>query len=99
MGGALPWEARMQRSLLALLLIGTFVYATGGASAQPVETPSIQSEQVEVHSVVVDMPQVISLSLASPDSWGTLPSPVWMEDHPLATGQEAQAREYSSPTS
>ena len=30
MGGALPWEARMQRSLPALLLIGTFVYVTGG---------------------------------------------------------------------
>ena len=46
-----------------------------------------------------DMPQIISLSLASPDSWGTLPSPVWMEDYPPATGQEAQAREYSSPSS
>jgi hypothetical protein len=89
----------MQRSVLALWLIGTIVYATSGASAQPIETASIQSEQVEVHSVVVDMPQVISLSLASPDSWGTLPSPVWMEDQPPATGQEAQAREYSSPTS
>ncbi len=88
----------MQCSLLALWLIGTLVYAPSGA-AQPVEPASNPSEQVEVHSVVVDMPQVISLSLASPDSWGTLPSPVWMEDHPLATGQEAQAREYSSPTS
>jgi hypothetical protein len=72
----------MQRSLLTLWLIGIVVYATGDASAQPVETASIQSEQVEVHSVVVDMPQVISLSLASPDSWGTLPSPVWMEGQP-----------------
>jgi hypothetical protein len=89
----------MQRSQLAFWLIGTIVYATGGASAQPVETASIQSEQVEVHSVVVDMPQVISLSLASPDSWGTLLSPVRMEGHPLATVQEAQARSYSSPTS
>jgi hypothetical protein len=88
----------MQRSLLALWLIGTIVYATSGAGAQPAETASIPSEQVEVHSVVVDMPRVISLSLASPDSWGTLSS-VWMEDQPPATGQEAQAREYSSPTS
>jgi hypothetical protein len=87
----------MQRSLLALWLIGTIVYATSGAGAQPAETASIPSEQV--HSVIVDMPRVISLSLASPDSWGTLSSPVLMEDHPLATGQEAQAREYSSPTS
>ena len=89
----------MQRSLLALWLISTIVYATSDATAQSVETASNPSEQVEVHSVVVDMPEIISLSLASPDSWGTLPSPVWMEDHPLATGQEAQAREYSSPTS
>jgi hypothetical protein len=98
-GRALPLEARMQRSLLALWLISTIVYATSDASAQPVETASNPSEQVEVHSVVVDMPQIISLSLASPDSWGTLPSPVWMEDYPPATGQEAQAREYSSPSS
>ena len=89
----------MQRSLLALWLIGTLVYATSDASAQPLETASNSSEQVEVHSVVVDMPQIISLSLASPDSWGTLPSPVWMEDNPPATGQEAQAGEHSSPTS
>jgi hypothetical protein len=99
MDGALPWETRMQRSLLALLLMGTFVYATGSPSAQPVGTASNPSEQVEVHSVVVDIPEVISLSLASPDSWGTLLSPVWMEDCPQATGQEAQAREFSSPTS
>jgi hypothetical protein len=89
----------MQYSLLTPWLIGTIVYATSGASAPLVGTASIQSEQVEVHSVVVDMPQVISLSLASPEFWGTLLSPVWMEDHPLATGQEAQARNYSSPTS
>jgi hypothetical protein len=66
----------MQRALLALWLIGTIVYATSGAGAQPAETASIPSEQVEVYSVVVDMPRVISLSLASPDSWGTLWSPV-----------------------
>jgi hypothetical protein len=99
MGGALPWETRMQRSLLAFWVIGAIVYATSGASAQPIETASIQSEQVEVHSVGVDIPEVISLSLASPDSWGTLLSPVWMEDRPPETGQEAKAREYSSPTS
>jgi hypothetical protein len=89
----------MQRSLLALWLIGILVYATSGAGAQTVVTASTQSEEVEVHSVVVDMPQVISLSLASPDSWGTLAPPVRMEHHPSATDQEAQAREYSSPTS
>jgi hypothetical protein len=89
----------MQRSLLALWPIGIIIYATSGAGARPAEMGSIQSEEVEVHSVVVDMPQVISLSLASPDSWGTLPSPVWMEDNPPATGQEAQAREDNSPTS
>ena len=88
----------MQISLLALWLLGAIPYATIGASAQPGETVSIQSKQAEVHSVVVDMPQVIDLSRASPDSWATLP-PVRTEDRPPAPGQEAQARDDRSPAS
>jgi uncharacterized protein YgiM (DUF1202 family) len=80
----------MQRSLLALWLIGAIVYTTNGASAQPVETASIQSERVEVHSVVVDTPQVISLSYASPEAWVTLPPPVQLDEQRPATGQAAQ---------
>ncbi len=90
----------MQILLLALCLLGAIVvaYATGGASAQSVETAFIQSKQAEVHSVVVDMPEVIDLSAASPDSWATLP-PVRTEDRPPAPGQEAQARDDRSPAS
>jgi hypothetical protein len=80
----------MKRALLALWLIGTIVYATHGASAQPVETASFQSEQVELHSVVVDTPQVISLSQASTEAWGTLPSSVQLDERRPSIGQAAQ---------
>jgi uncharacterized protein YgiM (DUF1202 family) len=80
----------MTHTLPALWLIGAIVYATNGASAQPVETESIQSEQVEIHSVVVDTPQVISLSHASPETWGTLPSSVQLDEQRPATDQAAQ---------
>jgi hypothetical protein len=88
----------MQISLIALWLLGAIPYATIGASAKPLETASIQSKQAEVHSVVVDMPEVIDLSKASPDSWATLP-PVRTEDRPPAPGQEAQARDDRTPAS
>jgi len=83
-------QLRMKRALLALWLIGAIVYTTNGATAQPVETASIEAEQVEVHSVVVDTPQVISLSYASPETWATLPSSVQLDEQRPATGQEAQ---------
>ena len=89
-GVGLLLETRMQRVLFVLWLIGAIVYATDGASAQPVETASIQSEQVELHSVVVDTPQVISLSHASPDTWDTLPSSVQLNEQRPATGQECK---------
>ena len=88
----------MQISLLALWLLGAIVYATSGASAQPGETVSIQPKQAEIHSVVVDMPQVIDLSAASPNSWATLP-PIRTEDRPPAPGREAQASDKRSPAS
>jgi len=88
----------MQISLLALWLLGAIPYATIGTSAQPVESASIQSKPVEVHSVVVDMPKDIDLSGASPESWATLP-PAWTESRPPAPGQEAQASDDRSPAS
>jgi hypothetical protein len=97
-GRALPLEPRMQISLLALWLSGAIVFATSGVPAQPTEPASNQSKQAEIHSVVVDMPQVIDLSRASPDSWTTLP-PVRMEHRSPAPGQEAQARDDRSPAS
>jgi uncharacterized protein YgiM (DUF1202 family) len=80
----------MKRAVLALWLIGAIVSTTNGASAQPAETASIPSEQVEVHSVVVDTPQVISLSHASPETWDTLPSSVQLDEQRRATSQAAQ---------
>jgi uncharacterized protein YgiM (DUF1202 family) len=79
----------MQRVLFVLGLIGAILYTTDGASAQPVETASIQSEQVELHSVVVDAPEVISLSHASPETWDTLPSSVPLDEQRPAAGQGA----------
>ncbi len=88
----------MQISLLALWLSGAIVFATSGVPAQPTEPASDQSKPVGVHSVVVDMPQVIDLSAASPNSWAALP-PVRTEDRPPAPGEEAQARDDHAPAS
>jgi hypothetical protein len=48
------------------------IAATRNATSPPqsTETVALQSEQDEVHSVVVDMPQVISLAYASPETLG-----------------------------
>ena len=76
----------MIRALLALV-IGAILFTThGGASAQSLEAASIKSLQAEVHSVVVDMPSVISLPPASPEAWetfwDTLPSSVQLDEQP-----------------
>jgi hypothetical protein len=53
--------------------------------------PCVQStEPDEVHAVVVDMPKIISLSHASPDTWGDLPMSVQPYDQPPATGPAQQ---------
>lgn len=54
--------------------------------ASPTIIVGLQSEPGEVHSVVVDMPQVISLSYASPETWGSLPTTVRPYEQPPATG-------------
>ena len=43
------------------------------SSTLSTEMGVIQSDQHEVHAVVVDMPQRASLSHASPETWDTLP--------------------------
>jgi hypothetical protein len=45
----------------------------------------VPSEQVEIHAVVVDMPQVISLTYASPETWDSLPPSVRPFEEPAAT--------------
>lgn len=59
----------MKRALLALWLTGAIVYTPTVADFQSLEAASTKSEQAEVHSVVVDMPRVISLPPASPEAW------------------------------
>jgi hypothetical protein len=67
-GAAVVWtdgrpadcEAAIKRLLISLWL--------GAVVAQPAQA----SESEEVHSVVVDSPEVIDMSHASPDTWNTL---------------------------
>ena len=59
-------------------------------SVQSTEIVDLQSEQDEVHAVVVDMPRVISLSYASPDTWGDLPMSDRPYEQPPATGPAQQ---------
>ena len=83
----------MKRALLALWL-SVIVYTPTVAGSLSLEAASTKSEQAEVHSVVVDTPQVISLPPASPEAWdsfwATLPPPVQLDEQPPATGQAAQ---------
>src|SRR5262245_25361978 len=50
---------------------------------QSTETAAIRSD--EVHAVVVDMPQEISLTYADPKTWGDLPMPLQPYEQPAAT--------------
>jgi hypothetical protein len=52
---------------------------------QSIETVAIRSEQDEVHAVVVDMPQEISLAYADPKTWGDLPMALDAYEEPAAT--------------
>ena len=83
----------MKRALLALWF-SVIVYTPTAVNSQLLEAASTKSEQAEVHSVVVDIPRVISLPPASPEAWDsfwdTLPPPVQLDEQPPATGQAAQ---------
>jgi len=59
----------MTRALLPLWLIGSIACTTTVANAQSSEPASIRSDQTEFHSVVVDVPGVISLPPAFPEAW------------------------------
>jgi hypothetical protein len=95
----------MKHVLLALCLIGAAVPSTTlpiahafdleaedvMSSATLLSPPCVQStEQDEVHAVVVDMPKVISLSYASPDTWDELPMSDPPYEQPPATGPAQQ---------
>lgn len=61
------------RALLTLALIGVIGYTTNG-TAEPAEPVFIPSEQTEVHSVVVNEPQVKALRTGSGEIWDLLES-------------------------
>ena len=61
------------------------VSASPSSPLQATEIVGLPSEQDEVHAVVVDTPQVISLAYASPETWGSLPIPVEPYEQPAAT--------------
>jgi hypothetical protein len=71
-----------------LCLAGVGVYASAGPApagrVQLENTAVLQSARGdEPHSVIVDMPQVVSLDFASPDSWDRLPieaQPDWQQN-------------------
>jgi len=88
----------MHISLLALWLLGAVMCATSGAPPRSDGMASIPSKPAAVHAVVVDMPQIIDLSAASPDSWAALP-PARTEDRAAAPGQEAKASDDRSAAS
>jgi hypothetical protein len=58
---------------------------TRNASHPSPEMATLRDMQDEVHSVVVEMPQVISLAYADPETWGTLPTWTEPDDQPPST--------------
>src|SRR5262249_9948928 len=56
-----------------------------GSPFQSAETVAFRYEQDEVHAVVVEMPQEISLSYADPKTWGDLPIRLEPYEQPAAT--------------
>jgi hypothetical protein len=55
------------------------------SSPPRVQSTEIKALQSEVHSVVVDMPQVISLTHASTEAWGSLPTSIEQYDQSPTT--------------
>lgn len=84
----------MKCKLLALWLIGAILYTPTVASSQSLEAASPKAGQAEVHSVIVDMPRVISMPPASPEAWktfwDTLPPSVPLNEQRGAPDQATQ---------
>jgi hypothetical protein len=81
----------MNRALFPLWLIAAIVCT----AAQSLEPASIRTDQAEVHSVVVDVPGVISLPPVAPEAWDTwwanLPSPDELDEERPTIEQVARA--------
>jgi hypothetical protein len=85
----------MKSVLLTLCIIGAIVYTTNGATSQPAENAFIPYGKVEVHSVVVDTPQVITLPPASGEIWDILQSSGQLAE-PLSPADQADLNEISA---
>ena len=85
----------MIRALLPLWLIGAIVCIATVGDEQTLEPASVRSDQGEVHSVVVDLPGVISLPPVAPEAWDTwwanLPSANQLYEERPTTEQVARA--------
>jgi hypothetical protein len=68
--------------VISVAIIG---YGSSSSPLQSTEIVALPCEQDEVHAVVVDMPQGISLAYASPETWGSLSMPVEPYEQPPAT--------------
>ena len=94
-GSGAALKSRMKRMLPALLICA-IVHATNVARGHSLEATFIKSVQADVHSAVVDVPRVISLPPASPESWetfwDTLPSSVRLDEQRPVNDQAAQTR-------
>jgi len=91
-GAAVP-STTLHSSLFTLPIAHAFELGADDvmSKAALLSHPCVQStEQDEVHAVVVDMPKVISLSYASPDTWDELPMSVPPYEQPPATGPAQQ---------
>ena len=90
----------MKRALLPLWLIGGIVCTTTFANGQALEPASIRSDEAEIHSVVVDVPRVISLPPASREAWeawcAIVPSVDPLNGQLLPNEQLAQNRLHAS---
>ena len=81
----------IKRGLLAFGLMGPIAF---NVAPKSFEALSINSFRPQIHSVVVDMPRVISLPPASGEAWETwwanVPSVDHLDDQRLTTDQVAQ---------
>jgi len=79
----------MKRLLLSVLLLGALVIQPARSGA---------SEQAdEVHAAVVDIPDIIDMSHASPDTWQTLLPPNDLYDEPPISVRKPDEADLPTP--
>jgi hypothetical protein len=74
------WHADLEAAMKAVLvLVGLVAFVAYGVAV------AYASER---HAVIVDAPEVITMTYASPDTWHTLPPPVQLNEQVPATTPE-----------